>query len=134
MHLVPPERRSQRVLDGERVCQAISALGEPEDVAAWSQRFNILGDPGRLALLLCIHRAGPISVTDLAVATDIRDSAVSQALRLLRANGTVVAERDGRVVRYALADPAIGDLLERVTSTASWSARFHAAHSHAAHS
>jgi DNA-binding transcriptional ArsR family regulator len=133
MHLVPQERRSQRVLDGERVCQAISALGEPEDVAAWSQRFNLLGAPGRLALLLCIHHAGPISVTDLAVATDMRDSAVSQALRLLRANGTVVAERDGRVVRYALSDPAIGDLLERVTSTASWSARFHAAHSHAAH-
>jgi DNA-binding transcriptional ArsR family regulator len=129
VHLVPEERRSQRVLDGERVCQAISALGDPEDVAAWSQRFNLLGDPSRLALLLCIHHAGPISVTDLAVATDMRDAAVSQALRLLRANGTVSAERDGRVVRYAMADKEMGELLEQVTPTASWSARFHAAHS-----
>jgi DNA-binding transcriptional ArsR family regulator len=128
VHLVPPERRSQRVLDGERVCQAISAIGEPDNVAAWSQRFDLLSDPNRLALLLCIHHAGPISVTDLAVATDMRDTTVSQALRLLRANGTVVAERDGRVVRYAMADRDLADLLERVTSAASSAARFQAAH------
>jgi DNA-binding transcriptional ArsR family regulator len=128
VHLVPLERRSQRVLDGERVCQAISAIGEPENVAAWSQRFGLLSDPNRLALLLCIHHAGPISVTDLAVATDIRDTTVSQALRLLRANGTVVAERDGRVVRYALADADLANLLERVTSAEASAARFHAAH------
>jgi ArsR family transcriptional regulator, lead/cadmium/zinc/bismuth-responsive transcriptional repressor len=128
MHLVPPERRSQRVLDGERVCQAISAIGDPDNVAAWSQRFGLLSDANRLALLLCIHHAGPISVTDLAVATDMRDTTVSQTLRLLRANGTVVAERDGRVVRYALADADLGALLERVTSAESSAARFRAAH------
>jgi ArsR family transcriptional regulator, lead/cadmium/zinc/bismuth-responsive transcriptional repressor len=128
MHLVPQERRSQRVLDGEQVCHAISAIGDPENVVTWSQRFALLGDPNRLALLLCIHHAGPISVTDLAVATDMRDTTVSQALRLLRANGTVVAERDGRVVRYAMADPGLGDLLERVTSAEASAARFRAAH------
>jgi DNA-binding transcriptional ArsR family regulator len=130
VHLVPDERQSHHVLDGERVCQAISALGEPDDVAEWSARFNLLGDPGRLALLLGIHHAGPISVTDLAVATGMRDTAVSQALRLLRANGTVVTQRDGRVVRYVLADKDMGDLLERVTSRAASSARFRAAHAH----
>jgi DNA-binding transcriptional ArsR family regulator len=128
VHLVPQERRSQRVLDDERVCQAISSLGEPGNVVAWSQRFSLLSDPSRLALLLCIHHAGPISVTDLAVATDMRHTTVSQALRLLRASGTVVPERDGRVVRYAMADAEIAELLERVTSAASSAARYHAAH------
>ena len=34
----------------------------------------------------------------------MRDTSVSQALRLLRANGIVTAHREGRVVRYTLAD------------------------------
>ncbi|MFJ2867424.1 ArsR/SmtB family transcription factor [Kitasatospora sp. NPDC087314] len=69
--------------------------------------------PGRLALLLAIRRAGPICVTDLALATGIRDTTVSQALRLLRATGTVSAARHGRTVRYRLDDPAVARLLDR---------------------
>jgi DNA-binding transcriptional ArsR family regulator len=130
VHLVPKDRGHVHVLDNERVCQAISGIGEPDNVAKWSRQFALLSDPSRLALLLCIHHAGPISVTDLAVATDMRDTTVSQALRLLRANGTVVAQRDGRVVRYAMADDGIGELLERVTPAAQCAAHFHAAHSH----
>lgn len=114
MHLVPVERRNRRVLDDERVCKAIAALGEPANVAAWAERFAVVGDPSRLTLLICIARAGPISVTDLATAADMNDTAVSQALRLLRASGIVVAERDGRIVRYELADQRIGDLLDNV--------------------
>lgn len=114
MHLIPPERRSRHILEGERVCEAIDAIGPPAEVVAWAGRFGLLGDASRLALLLAISRAGPISVTDLAVATDMNDAAVSQSLRLLRAAGTVVAHRDGRIIRYELADDHIGQLLEHV--------------------
>jgi DNA-binding transcriptional ArsR family regulator len=114
MHLVPEERRSRRILDGERVCQAIDAVGDPGNVANWADRFGILGDRTRLALLLSIAQAGPISVTDLAVATDVNDTTVSQALRLLRASGTVVARRDGRIMRYELADDSMAQLLQHV--------------------
>ncbi|MFB7620973.1 ArsR/SmtB family transcription factor [Kitasatospora sp. NPDC056181] len=79
-----------------------------------SQRFSLLADPGRLALLIAVHRAGPICVTDLALATGIRDTTVSQALRLLRVTGIVSAARDGRTVRYVLRDPQIARLLDRV--------------------
>jgi ArsR family transcriptional regulator, lead/cadmium/zinc/bismuth-responsive transcriptional repressor len=113
MHLVPAGRR---VLDGERVCQAIDALGERSNVAEWSSRFALLGDPSRLALLIAIAQAGPISVTDLAVATDLNDTTVSHALRLLRAAGIVVTHRDGHVIRYELADAEVEQLLEHVTS------------------
>jgi ArsR family transcriptional regulator, lead/cadmium/zinc/bismuth-responsive transcriptional repressor len=102
------------MLDGELVCEALGAIGESGDIGTWAQRFKILADPSRLTLLLCIHRAGPISVTDLAVAADMNDTTVSQALRLLRASGTVAAKRDGRVVRYELADELTGDLIDRV--------------------
>lgn len=114
MHLVPEERRDRRMIDSDRVCEAIDALGDPVNVAAWAGRFGLLGDRSRLALLLAIAEAGPISVTDLAVAADMNDTTVSQALRLLRASGTVVAQREGRVMRYALADDHIAELLKHV--------------------
>lgn len=115
MHLVPAERRNRRILENERVCEAIEAIGDHERLSSWAGRFSLLGDPSRLALLLAIAHAGPISVTDLAVATDMNDTTVSQALRLMRASGTVTARRDGRIIRYELADVEIGRLIKSVT-------------------
>lgn len=114
MHLVPPERKNRRVLDEQRVCKAIDAVGDQRNLAAWAERFAVLGDPNRLALLLCIAHAGPISVTDLATAANMNDTGVSQVLRLLRAAGIVTAHRDGRIMRYELTDPDIGRLLDHV--------------------
>jgi DNA-binding transcriptional ArsR family regulator len=71
----------------------------------------VLGDPTRLTLLMAIKAAGPISVSDLAAATGINDTTVSQTLRYLRASQTVIAERDGRVVRYRLASTPVTGLL-----------------------
>ncbi|WP_190212455.1 ArsR/SmtB family transcription factor [Kitasatospora indigofera] len=111
MHLVPPERAEHRTIDGHRVCEAIAAIGDPARVRTWAERFSLLADPGRLALLLALHRAGPLAVGDLAVATGMRDPAVSQALRLLRTAGVVAGDRDGRVVRYRVVDQELGALL-----------------------
>jgi DNA-binding transcriptional ArsR family regulator len=98
------------VIDEDRVCAAIQSL-DSERVQVWTQRFALLGDPTRLSLLLCISAAGPISVTDLAVAVNQNPDTVSQTLRLLRAYGTVSTQRDGRVIRYQIADPTINQLL-----------------------
>ena len=64
----------------------------------------MLADHTRLALLLCIHHAGEICVSDLAAATGVKDSTVSQALRLLRAHGVVGTRRDGRIIHYHLTE------------------------------
>src|SRR4051794_2535698 len=112
MHLVPADRADRRTIDGHRVCDAIAAIGEPGRVRTWAERFSLLADPRRLALLLALHRAGPLAVSDLAVATGMKDPAVSQALRLLRAAGVVEGAKEGRVVRYRLIDAATADLLE----------------------
>jgi ArsR family transcriptional regulator, lead/cadmium/zinc/bismuth-responsive transcriptional repressor len=111
VHLLPADRSSHRVIDGERVCQAIEALDNPEMIRARARQFALLGDPTRLMLLTGIKAAGPISVSDLAAATGINDTTVSQTLRYLRASGIVIAERDGRVIRYQLAGTPIVDLL-----------------------
>jgi DNA-binding transcriptional ArsR family regulator len=83
-----------------------------------ARRFSLLADLGRLSLLVCIRAAGPISVTDLALATGMNDTTVSQALRLLRAAGVVAPQRDGRIVRYTLTEEAISSLLERMSPVA----------------
>ena len=111
MHLLPAERSGHRVIDGERVCQAIAAISPPEAVQAHARTFAVLGDPTRLTLLICIKAAGPISVSDLAAATGLNDTTVSQTLRYLRAAQVVAAERDGRVIRYQLADGPVAALL-----------------------
>ena len=111
MHLLPAERSDHRVIDGERICQAIAALDSPEVIKARARQFALLADPTRLTLLTAIKAAGPISVSDLAAATGINDATVSQTLRHLRASQTVIAERDGRVIRYRLASTAVAALL-----------------------
>jgi DNA-binding transcriptional ArsR family regulator len=111
MHLLPADRSGHRVIDGERVCEAIAALGEPGAIEDRARQFALLGDPTRLALLTCIKAAGPISVSDLAAATGVNDTTVSQTQRYLRAAKVVTTERDGRVIRYQLADSAVGELL-----------------------
>jgi DNA-binding transcriptional ArsR family regulator len=112
VHLLPAERSGQRVIDGERVCQAIEAIGPEAGIAARAKTFALLGDPTRLTLLTCILAAGPISVSDLAAATGLNDATVSQTLRYLRAAEVVRAERDGRIIRYQLADGPVAELLD----------------------
>jgi DNA-binding transcriptional ArsR family regulator len=111
VHLLPADRADQRIIDGERVCQAIAAIGDPAGIQARAQRFAVLADPTRLTILTCIQAAGPISVSDLAAATGINDATVSQTLRYLRAAQTVSTERDGRVIRYQLTDASVAALL-----------------------
>jgi len=111
VHLIPADRADQRIIDGEQVCQAIAALSDPASVRTLAQHFAVLADPTRLMLLICIRAAGPISVSDLAVATGLQDATVSQALRYLRASQIVTPQRHGRVIRYKLADHPVSALL-----------------------
>src|SRR5262249_15709017 len=83
-----------------------------------AQQYALLGDPTRLTLLTCIAAAGPISVSDLAAATGINDTTVSQTLRYLRASQAVTTERDGRAIHYPLTPtpipPPLTPLADRV--------------------
>ncbi|MGV9251704.1 ArsR/SmtB family transcription factor [Streptomyces sp. NPDC003697] len=118
MHLVPADRADRRTIDGHRVCDAVAAIGDAGHVRAWADRFSLLSDPKRLALLLALHRTGPLAVSDLAIATGMNDPAVSQALRLLRAAGVVSGEKEGRVVRYRVVAPDVAALLSHCAAGA----------------
>ncbi|MTD57260.1 ArsR/SmtB family transcription factor [Amycolatopsis pithecellobii] len=109
-----PDEPEQRVIDPGAVAAALDGLGDRAVVQQWAERFSVLADPSRLTLLVCIHYAGEIAVTDLAAVAGMTDTAVSQALRLLRAHGLVTGHRTGRIVRYRLADATVHELIHHV--------------------
>jgi ArsR family transcriptional regulator, lead/cadmium/zinc/bismuth-responsive transcriptional repressor len=112
VHLLPADRSDHRIIDGERVCEAIAAITCPSAaIQDRAKAFAVLGDPTRLTLLIAIKAAGPISVSDLAAATGLNDTTVSQTLRYLRAAQVVTAERDGRVIRYHLTGGPVAALV-----------------------
>jgi ArsR family transcriptional regulator len=68
--------------------------------------LKTLASPRRLEILHALNR-GPIEVGRLAQEIGASQPNVSQHLAVLRAAGMVEAERDGREVRYRLADPDV---------------------------
>lgn len=76
-----------------------------------------LAHPHRLELLE--HAAqGPMPVEHLAERVGLSVANASQHLRQLREAGLLTAERDGKFVRYALADDAVLDLIASVDRVA----------------
>ena len=73
--------------------------------------FDVLGEPGRVRILLELLAGDERSVGDLARAAGLSESATSHTLRLLRARGVVRARRAGRVVYSSLADDHVRTLL-----------------------
>lgn len=90
------------------------AAVEPRvDEAAYARAasfFRAAGDIARLKLLTRLAE-GEWCVTELAHAAHVTLPAVSQQLRILRAEGLVKRRRVAKHVYYALADAHIRDLL-----------------------
>ena len=79
-----------------------------EDAAAC---LRALSNPSRL-LLLCHLVEGERSVGEMETALGLGQAYVSQQLARLRADGLVKAVRDGRIVRYSLADERVIPILK----------------------
>jgi ArsR family transcriptional regulator, lead/cadmium/zinc/bismuth-responsive transcriptional repressor len=115
VHQVPELRRDVRVIDPDQVCDATAVLADGAELQHSATVLDALGDVHRLSILLALHHAGDLCVSDLAFAVGMSDSAVSHALRLLRAHGMVAAHREGRLVRYRVT----GGLTERLLDVVS---------------
>jgi len=75
--------------------------------------MKALSNPSRLRLL-CALVPGPRSVSELEQMLGASQSYVSGQLARMRSEGLVMAERDGRVIRYSLADARVSPVLERL--------------------
>ena len=78
--------------------------------------FGLLGDPTRLRLLSRLHDDGELSVSELAERTGVAVANVSQHLNRLAIAGVVGRRRDGKQVRYRIADPRLEELCDLVCS------------------
>jgi DNA-binding transcriptional ArsR family regulator/rhodanese-related sulfurtransferase len=68
--------------------------------------LKLLANERRLQLLCLLATHGELSVGALADAIGLSQSALSQHLALLRAEGLVAFRRDGQTIHYAIADAA----------------------------
>jgi DNA-binding transcriptional ArsR family regulator len=78
-----------------------------------SRLFKVLAESTRLDLLQHLKKH-PLTVTELIDATGQKQANVSKQLGVLFAAGLVSRERDGNLVRYAIADPMVFQLCELV--------------------
>lgn len=88
---------------------SVAPLGHDAAVGV-SEVMQALSTPSRLLIIDRLRRS-PLTVTELADAVDMEQSAVSHQLRVLRRLGLVVGERAGRRVTYSLHDDHVGALV-----------------------
>ncbi|MDQ2836567.1 MAG: metalloregulator ArsR/SmtB family transcription factor [Actinomycetota bacterium] len=100
------------MVDPERVAVVRKAMPAEREIAELAEVFALLGEPGRLRLLSGLLEAGELCVCDLAASTGLSESAVSHALRLLRAHRVVSVSRRGRMAYYRLDDAHVRMLLD----------------------
>ena len=82
-----------------------------EEVA---RRFALLADPTRLRIIDALLDCDDITVSELATTVGEAAPNVSQHLSRLLAADIVGRRRDGRTVRYSVADPTIRPLCDLV--------------------
>lgn len=104
-------------LEGEHPVRATAALlSGGQDLDRLAERLSVLADPRRLRILFAVHAHPGIRSSDIARVTDAHDSTTSHALALLREAGWLRTERQGREVRYHLADPLGHRILHEIGS------------------
>lgn len=73
--------------------------------------FRLFGDPTRISVLWALSRA-EMCVCDLCALLDMKQSAVSHQLKILKQSRIVKNRRHGKVVYYSLDDEHIEQVLE----------------------
>jgi len=89
----------------------MQAMDEAAGEAA--ELLKVLSNPARLRLL-CALLPGEQCVSELEEALGASQSYVSGQLARMRAEGLVACDRDGRIMRYRIADERIAPIIERL--------------------
>jgi DNA-binding transcriptional ArsR family regulator len=79
-----------------------------------AQLFKLLGDEGRLRILMLLAGRGEMSVKSLGEAVGVSQPVVSHHLTLLRLGGLVCFRREGKNNFYSLASEVVEPLLRPV--------------------
>ena len=84
---------------------------QPDTPDLVAKYFRGLGDATRVRILGLLEARGELSVSELVTAVGQSQSKVSNHLACLRWCGFVDADRDGRTVRYRIADERVSQVL-----------------------
>lgn len=85
-------------------------LPDEDSVRRIARFFALLSDPSRVKLLSALT-ISPLCVTDLATILNMNQTTVSHQLRLLRDLDVVACERQGKILKYKIANPKINEIL-----------------------
>lgn len=88
-------------------------LLDPEHARRMAEMLKALADPTRMRILSLL-RHGPLCVTDLCLALEMSQPAMSHHLRILRHNRLLKTSKEGKHVFYALADEHIQTLYQQI--------------------
>jgi len=99
------------VIHEDRVAKANQMLPEGKKVADLAAIYKLLGDQGRLKIMLALDVC-EMCVCDMAAVLNSTPSAISHQLRLLRTAGLVEARKEGKVVYYNISAEFVSTFLK----------------------
>jgi DNA-binding transcriptional ArsR family regulator len=73
--------------------------------------LRLLANENRLLVLCRLVAAGELSVSELAAAVQLSQSALSQHLAKMREDGLLSTRREAQTVYYRIADPTVARVL-----------------------
>ena len=82
-----------------------------ENAKRIAELLKMLANENRL-MIFCALMDGPMTVGGIAkTVPNIRQSALSQHLTLLKAHGILESQKSGQSVTYSIADPRVSELI-----------------------
>jgi len=85
-------------------------LPRPKTIEGLAEFFSAFSDQTRLKILSALSIT-KMCVSDLAKIIGINQTTVSHQLKLLRSQGAVRAERQGKLIFYSISDTRINNLM-----------------------
>lgn len=79
--------------------------------ASAARMLKLLGNKNRLVVLCALTMSGEMKAGDLVKETGLSQSALSQHLALLRADGLIAYRRESQILHYRVADPRAAQIL-----------------------
>jgi DNA-binding transcriptional ArsR family regulator len=106
----PSGRRAAKRANRPRGSSALDMLAAQAATAA--RMLKLLGNENRLLILCSLIGHGEMKVGDLVDAVGLSQSALSQHLALLRADGLVTFRRESQTLYYRVGDPRAARILK----------------------
>ncbi|MDJ0770937.1 MAG: metalloregulator ArsR/SmtB family transcription factor [Ilumatobacter sp.] len=83
-----------------------------------AELLKVLGSPVRLGVILALEEHGEQCVHELTDLLEVNQPLISQHLRVLRSANLIVGRREGKEVRYSIADHHVTHIVRAAISHA----------------